>query len=71
MAQALLYSVTVTWLSALEGSGLEVYMSLFAVEYFACSALFRPRRRTFDVVGAALFLIFCYIVAVKVWEILA
>jgi hypothetical protein len=61
---------TVVSLAALGEAMLEVYLSLFAVEYFACSALFRPRRRTIDVVGTTLFLVFCYIVALKVWEIL-
>ncbi len=62
---------TVVSLAALGEAKLEVYMSLFAVEYFACYALFRPRRRvSTDVIGATLFLVFCYIVALKVWEIL-
>ena len=70
MAQAGLYMLTVVWLAALGEVRLEVFVSLFTVEYFACSALFRPRRRFFDVVGGALFLTFCVIVALKVWEIL-
>jgi hypothetical protein len=49
---------------------LEVYVSLFAVGYFAITALFRSRKRLFDVVGAGLFLVFCYIVAMKVLDIL-
>jgi hypothetical protein len=62
--------ITVVSLSALYESRLDVYVSLFTVAYFAASALFRPRRRWFDVVGLTLFLVFCYIVAVKVMEIL-
>jgi len=62
--------LTVVWLAALGEARLEVYISLFAVEYFACSALFRPRRRYLDVVGGVLFLTFCVIVALKVWDIL-
>ena len=62
--------VVVVWLSLFPGTQLEVYVSLFAVCYFAVSALFRPRRRIFDVVGGGLFLSFCYIVAVKVIGIL-
>lgn len=63
--------VTVVSLAALGEARLEVYVSLFTVEYFACSALFRPRRKiSSDVIGATLFLVFCYIVALKVWEIL-
>ena len=63
-------SLTVVSLSALHETQLEVYVSLFTVAYFVCSALFRPRRRWFDVVGMVLFSSFCYIVAVKVLEIL-
>jgi hypothetical protein len=62
--------ITSIWLAALGEARLEVYVSLFTVAYFACSALFRPRRRIPDVVGATLFLVFCIIVAMKVWEIL-
>ncbi len=58
------------WLSAVGVNDLQVYLSVFAVCYFAASALFRPRRRFFDVAGAGLFLVFCYIVAMKVLGIL-
>jgi len=57
-------------LSALGEARLEVYVSLITVAYFACSALFRPRRRIPDLVGASLVIVFFYIVALKVWEIL-
>jgi hypothetical protein len=62
--------VVVVWLAFLGESRLEVYVSLFTVSYFAASALFRPRRRTYDVVGASLFLVFCCVVALKVMDIL-
>ena len=62
--------VTLVCLSALGEARLEVNYSLFTVVYFACSALFRPRRRWLDVPGGVLFLGFCYIVAVKVIEII-
>ena len=63
--------VTMVSLSALGEARLEVYYSLFTVVYFASSALFRPRRRWYDVPGVVLFLGFCYIVAVKVIEIIS
>ena len=66
---ALLVATTVA-LAALVEWRLEVYVSLFAVCYFAASALFRPRRRRFDYVGGALFASFCLIVALKVVQIL-
>ena len=64
------YVGIVVWLSALNVKGLEVYVSLFAASYFITYLLFRPRRRFFDVAGAGLLVTFCYIVAVKVVEIL-
>lgn len=63
--------VTLLSLSALGEARLEVYYSLFTVVYFASSALFRPRRRWFDAPAVVLFLGFCYIVALKVIEIIS
>ena len=65
-----LFLLTVVGLSAFKEQRLEVYVSLFTVNYLATSALFRPRRRWLDLVGAVLFTVFSYIVAVKVLEIL-
>jgi uncharacterized membrane protein YccC len=65
------FSVMTIWLSAYNEQRLEVYLSLFAVGYFAITTLFRPKKRLFDVVGAGLFLVFCYIVAMKVLDILS
>ena len=64
------FSVMTIWLSAYNEQRLEVYVSLFAAGYFAITALFSLRKRLFDVVGAGLFLVFCYIVAMKVLDIL-
>jgi len=57
-------------LTVLGEARLEVYFSLFAVVHFAASALFRPRRRWFDVSGVGLFVGFCYIVLVRVLDII-
>jgi hypothetical protein len=67
---AALIMAVVVWLAFLGESRLEVYVSLFTVVYFAASALFRPRRRSYDLVGASLFIVFCYVVAMKVMDIL-
>jgi hypothetical protein len=61
---------TVVSLSAQGNVQLEVYVVSFAICYFTSSAVFRPRRRWFDIVGAVLFLAFCYIIALKVLEFL-
>ena len=63
--------VTVVSLAALGELRIEVYVSLFTVCYFASTALFRPRKKGFDLVGSALFLVFCVIVFQKVMEILS
>lgn len=64
------FLLVVVALTALGEARLEVYFSLFAVVHFASSALFRPRRRWFDVSGVGLFVGFCYIVMIKVLEII-
>jgi hypothetical protein len=67
---ALLLMVSTVALSALRETRLDAYISIFAIDYFVASAIFRPRRRTIDFVGIALFIAFTYIVALKVMEIL-
>ena len=62
--------LVVVLLGALGEGRFEVFFSLFAVVHFAVSALFRPRRRWFDVSGGALFLGFCYIVVVRILDII-
>jgi hypothetical protein len=64
------FLVMIIGLSAYNEQRLEVYLSLFAVGYFAITALFRPRKRRFDFAGAGLFLVFYYIVVIKVLDIL-
>lgn len=51
-------------------SALEVYLSAFIVEYYATIAIFRPRRKFFDFLALALFVVFLTIVALKVKEVL-
>jgi hypothetical protein len=63
--------ITVTALSALGESRLDVYVSMFTVEYFAALAIFRPRRRFLDVIAIALLAVFAMIVALRVAEVLA
>lgn len=65
-----LMMVTVVSLSALGEQRFDVYVSLFTVCYFASTALFQPRKKGLDFVGVILFLIFSYIVASKILEII-
>ncbi len=63
-------AITVWALSALGESRIDVYVSMFALEYFVCLAVFRPRRRFFDLPAAALFGAFVVIVSLRVIEVL-
>lgn len=65
-----LFMLVIVNLTALGEGRLEVYFSLFAVVHFASSALFRPRRRWFDISGVGLFLGFFYIVLMRVLDII-
>lgn len=63
-------AITVWALSSLGEYRIDVYISMFALEYFVCLAVFRPRRRTFDLPAAALFGAFAVIVSLRVIEVL-
>ena len=67
---AFLIYLTVPCFSALGETRIDVYISMFILEYFICLALFRPRRRVRDVLAYVLFIVFSVIVAIKVIEIL-
>jgi len=62
--------LTVAVLSALGEQRIDVYLSLFTLEYFVANALFSPRRRTRDYLGIILLVIFTYFVAMRVMEVL-
>jgi len=61
---------TVAILSALGEARLDVYVSMYTLEYFVARAVLRPRRRFFDVLGLLLLTVFSIIVGIRVWEIL-
>jgi hypothetical protein len=61
---------TASILSGLGEIRLDVYLSMYTLEYFVAKAVLRPRRRFFDVLGLTLFLVFSIIVCFRVWEIL-
>jgi hypothetical protein len=62
--------VAVSAFAALNESRLDVYVSMFTLIYFASTAVFRPRRRTWDFLALALLAAFTYVVAVRVLEVL-
>lgn len=67
---ASMVAASVWALSSLGEGRIDVYVSVLALAYFVCLALFRPARSIPDLPAAALFLAFCWIVAMRVMEIL-
>lgn len=63
-------SAAVVSLAALNEARLDAYVSISTVVYFAASAVLSPRRKTPDLLGLSLLLIFSGIVALRVLEIL-
>jgi len=61
---------TVVILSSLGEVRLDVYISMYTLEYFTAKAVLRPRRRFFDILGLMLLVMFLLIVCFRVWEIL-
>ena len=70
----LAYMLTTVTFSMYGQSGLDLYVSLYILEYFILTLLhspFNPRaQKIIDITGYALFVVFMIIVAVKVFEIL-
>jgi len=66
---------TVALFTAAGEARLDVYISVFTIEYLALVEILRPRRKCItslriDPVALGLFAVFCFIVARKVLEIL-
>lgn len=69
---ALLMMITVPALAALNENRLDVYISLFILEYFIANSIFRPKYRIkYDLIAIILFTVFLYIVANRVLQILS
>ena len=73
LAAFLLFTVAI--FAAAGERRLDVYISVFTIEYLALVEILRPKRKLFtflrlDAVALGLFVIFCFIVARKVVEIL-
>lgn len=67
---AAMFFVTVPALAALHEARLDVYVSMFTLEYFVALAALRPRRRVRDFLAVALIVAFAAIVAFRVAEVL-
>jgi membrane-associated protease RseP (regulator of RpoE activity) len=71
---ATVYMVTTAALSAFNESRLDLYVSLYILEYFVATLLHSPlnprAQKVLNALGYALFAVFMAIVALKVLEIL-
>jgi hypothetical protein len=68
---ATLYAITIPSLAALGERSLDVYVSMFTLEYFICLAILRPRRLVKDFIAVALFIAFAVAVAYRIMEVLS
>ena len=65
-----LITLTVPTLAALGEHRLDVYVSLFTLEYFAAKGILRPRLKARDPIAPILLAIFFFIVAMRIMEVL-
>lgn len=73
---SIMVTLTIAAFAALGEKRLDVYISVFTIEYLVLAEIFRPRRKFLsfsglDFLSLGLFIIFSFIVARKVIEILA
>ncbi len=74
LSLTLAYTLTTVTLSALSENRLDLYISMYALEYFVFTLLHSPfnsrARKALDAIGFTLFAVFMLVVALKVLEIL-
>jgi hypothetical protein len=61
-----IFTASIILLSLIGEQYLDVYLSFFIIGYFAVTAVFGPRNRRIDIVGVLLFLVFCYLLFLKI-----
>jgi hypothetical protein len=73
-SMAAAYALTTAILAAFNEDRLDLYLSVYIIEYFILTLLHSPLKpktsRMLDAIGYALFALFVVIVAMDVWEIL-
>lgn len=69
LSSLMLFTVPILW--SLGEARLDVYVSMFTLEYFVVKALFNPRCITRDYLALALFTVFAFIVSYRVLQVLA
>ncbi len=65
-----MFFITVPVFAALGEARLDLYVSMFTLEYFVAYAILRPRRKIRDPIAPTLFIVFMFIVAGRVMEVL-
>ena len=74
ISMAIAFSATTAILTAFNEDRLDLYLSVYIIEYFILTLLHSPLKpktsRMLDATGYVLFAVFAVIVAMKVWEIL-
>jgi len=74
LALTVLYTLTTVWLIAAGEARLDLYISLYILEYFILRAVYHPQpmraQRALDALGYLLLAVFLAIVAIRVAEIL-
>jgi hypothetical protein len=73
-SMAVAYALTTAIMAAFNEDRLDLYLSVYIIEYFILTLLHSPLKpkagRILDSTGYALFVVFVIIVSLKVWEIL-
>jgi hypothetical protein len=73
-SMAVAYALTTAILASFNEDRLDLYLSVYIIEYFILTLLHSPLKpkagRLLDITGYLLFAAFVVIVSLKVWEIL-
>jgi len=63
-------TLTVWALWSVRENRLDVYISMFVIEYLVLKMIIRPRRLFIDVLAISLFIIFLIFVSINIYEVL-
>jgi len=63
-------TLTVWALWSVRENRLDVYMSMFVLEYLVLKMIIRPRRLFIDVLAISLFIVFLIFVSIRIYEVL-
>jgi hypothetical protein len=63
-------TLTVWALWSVRENRLDVYISMFVLEYLVLKMIIRPRRLFIDVLAISLFIIFLIFVSIRIYEVL-